>query len=56
MISPMYEGNPVQFPDVANVQLHQIQSGNISRHWNEMHHFRKSIGDNIDGIEPVGFW
>jgi hypothetical protein len=55
-IRPMYEGNPVQFLDMANVQLHQIQSGNICRCRNEMCHLRESIGDDIDGVKPIGFW
>jgi hypothetical protein len=45
----------MQLPNVMNVQLHQVQSGNISCHWNEMSHFHKLIGDHVDGIESIGF-
>jgi hypothetical protein len=46
-IRPVYKGNPVQFPDMANVQLHQIRSGNICCCQNEMCHLHESIGDDI---------
>jgi hypothetical protein len=51
----MYEGNPMQFPHMMNMKFHQVWCGNIRHRRNEMRQFRKSIGDDIDGIEPVGF-
>jgi hypothetical protein len=54
-ISAVYEGDPVQFPDMMNVWLHQVWSQNISHCQNEMQHFRESIGDDVDGVETIGF-
>jgi hypothetical protein len=56
MIRPVHKGNPMQFPDMANVQLHQIRSRNICCCQNEMCHLCESIGDDIDGVKPIRFW
>jgi len=45
----------MQFPDVSDMQFHQVRSGNISSHRNEVGHFHQSIGDDIDGIETTRF-
>src|SRR5260370_38716944 len=43
----------MQFPDVSDVQFHEFGGGNVSRHWNKVHHLGKAIGDYIDHIEAT---
>ena len=52
-IGTMYKQNPMQFPYVADVQLHKIRSGDVSRGRNEMCHLREPIGNNVNGIKTV---
>jgi hypothetical protein len=45
----------VQFPYVPDVQSHEVRGGDIGGCWNEVHHFCKSVRDDVDHIETAGF-
>jgi hypothetical protein len=49
----MYEQNSVKFPDVTDVDLHQVCGGYVGCCWNEVGHLRQSVGDDVDGIETT---
>jgi len=52
-VRSMYQRDSMQFPDVSDVQLHQVGSGNIGCRRNEVGHFSQSVGDDVDGIETT---
>ena len=54
-VRSMYQRDSMQFPDVSDVQIHQVGSGDIGGHRKKVGHFHQSIGDDVDGIETTRF-
>ena len=45
----------MEFPDVSDMELHQIRHRDVGGHWNEMCHFCEAIGDHVDHVETAQF-
>jgi hypothetical protein len=54
-IHSMKQQDSMKFPYVPDVQSHEVWGGDIGGCRNEVHHFPKSVRDNIDHIETTGF-
>ena len=55
MVGSMYEQDSMEFPDVSDMELHQIGRRDVSGCQNEMCHFCEVISDHVDRIETTRF-